>query len=319
VQQLPSVLYGGGVNVRQWRMATLSSRSGVRRNGHHDHNNDRMATAPPPRDSHATMLEDTKRILPLTSDAPIIINKDTPLSSLLTLVITTSPIRSNPSIEMISQLLCSIADHWPDACACRIIIVADGCSISDDIVATTLPRSRLTSSSPSLSPLSLPTLTVAETLTSTTAGSDTIRSSKGETVMDEQKNGKADVDVSLTMISDNTHATPPLSSSSTIKIQADAKRSDTNETRNGKAVVPATRWKDGRVSRQQSHAYGHFITNLCEWLSSSLCSSLPFTNGIDIVTRSERFGFAGNVITSSPPLPYVPLLNASHSLNTTLM
>jgi hypothetical protein len=57
-------------------------------------------------------------------------------SSLLTIIITTSPTPSAPSTELISSVLESFREHCPNLVACRVIVVLDG---YDQVV----PKARL--------------------------------------------------------------------------------------------------------------------------------------------------------------------------------
>lgn len=51
---------------------------------------------------------------------------DLPLRELITVVITTSPVTSHPSLELLEKTLASFA-FVPDVHGCRFVIVADGC------------------------------------------------------------------------------------------------------------------------------------------------------------------------------------------------
>ena len=51
------------------------------------------------------------------------------LSSLLTMIITTSPSPVHPSCELILQVIDSMEHHAPALSACRTIIVCDGCNV----------------------------------------------------------------------------------------------------------------------------------------------------------------------------------------------
>ena len=49
------------------------------------------------------------------------------LSSLITIVVVTSPIQSNPSTELLDRCLSSIIRTWPQLAECPKVIAADGC------------------------------------------------------------------------------------------------------------------------------------------------------------------------------------------------
>ncbi|OTA99594.1 hypothetical protein M426DRAFT_76260 [Hypoxylon sp. CI-4A] len=52
-------------------------------------------------------------------------NQDTPISNVLTLIITTSPTPSAPSTELISAILSSFRTHCEELLSCRVIVVFD--------------------------------------------------------------------------------------------------------------------------------------------------------------------------------------------------
>lgn len=69
-----------------------------------------------------------------------------PVSSLLTVVITTSPIPSSPSADLILSVLESFRRHCPDLAATRVIVVFD----TWDRVTTSKPRLKSGSASPKI-------------------------------------------------------------------------------------------------------------------------------------------------------------------------
>mmetsp|Transcript_23427 Transcript_23427/g.67508 ORF Transcript_23427/g.67508 Transcript_23427/m.67508 type:complete len:506 (-) Transcript_23427:5-1522(-) len=72
--------------------------------------------------------EQAQPTIPALDDMP-------PLSDLLTIVVTTSPIKSNPSTELLEKTLATFHHAGPEfAYECRKVIVCDGCRVLDDEV-----------------------------------------------------------------------------------------------------------------------------------------------------------------------------------------
>jgi hypothetical protein len=59
------------------------------------------------------------------------VSKD--VSSLITIIIVTSPIESNPSTELLDRCLSSIIRAWPDLSHCHVVVAADGCQEDESV------------------------------------------------------------------------------------------------------------------------------------------------------------------------------------------
>lgn len=78
-----------------------------------------------------------------TTDGPRTSLPLPPLEDILTIIVTTSPIRSNPSTEMLQHTFESFSNAGGDfAFKCRKVIVCDGCRVLDDDGDTTKKISR---------------------------------------------------------------------------------------------------------------------------------------------------------------------------------
>jgi hypothetical protein len=64
---------------------------------------------------------------PFGASHPPLGYRKTPLSSLVTIVVVTSPIASNPSTELIDRCLASIVRACPGLATCPMVVAADGC------------------------------------------------------------------------------------------------------------------------------------------------------------------------------------------------
>ena len=101
---------GGGSNKGSGRSVVLTFRCIDEQDGDDTHN---KTQASPP-------------TYPTLEDMP-------PLSDLLTIVVTTSPIKSNPSTELLEKTLETFHHAGPEfAYQCRKVIVCDGCRVLDD-------------------------------------------------------------------------------------------------------------------------------------------------------------------------------------------
>jgi hypothetical protein len=60
------------------------------------------------------------------------VSKD--FSSLITIVIVTSPVESNPSTELLDRCLLSIVRAWPELSDCHVVVAADGCQQDESVL-----------------------------------------------------------------------------------------------------------------------------------------------------------------------------------------
>lgn len=82
-----------------------------------------------PKDSEFGYIPTPQDLLPRSEEMP-------PLDELLTIIVTTSPIRSNPSTELLERVFATFFHGGKDfAIRCRKVIVCDGCREKSDAVS----------------------------------------------------------------------------------------------------------------------------------------------------------------------------------------